>query len=182
MPMTETAAYPSELEDHIVLPNSRSVHIRPLRRCEEDAVRELYDHLSPRTRYLRFFSPMPRLPDSIVRMLACVDYRGHLALVAEHHDGNDREIVGLASFAAIDDGQAEVALVVRDDWQRQRLGTELAGRLLRAAEARGFHRFIANIHWDSVAIRTLLKSVGDVVSTKMSGGTSEYAFVRRRSK
>ena len=182
MRLTEPAACPSELEDHIVLSNLRLLRIRPLRRCEESTITDLYDHLSPRTRYLRFFSPMPTLPDYIVRMLACVDYRGHLALVAEHDNGNGTEIVGLASFAAIDDGQVEVALVVRDDWQRQRLGTELAGRLLRAAEARGFHRFIANVLWDSVAIRKLLKSLGDVVSTKMSGGTSEIAFVRRRRK
>ena len=53
--------------------------------------------------------------------------------------------MGLASFGAIDDGNVEVALVIRDDWQRQRLGTELAGRLLQAAEARGFHRFITNV-------------------------------------
>ena len=144
MRVPERAAYPSDLEDHIVLPNRRFLRIRPLRRCEEDTVRELYDHLSPRTRYLRFFSAMPRLPDSVVRMLACVDYRRQLALVAEHDNGNGLEIVGLASFGAIDDDNVEVALVIRDDWQRQRLGTALASRLLQAAEVRGFHRFIAS--------------------------------------
>jgi GNAT superfamily N-acetyltransferase len=81
----------------------------------------------------------------VVRMLACVDYHRQLARVAEYDNGNDREIVGLASFGATDDGNVEVAIVVQDDWQRQRLGTEHAGRLLQAAEARGFHRFIANV-------------------------------------
>ena len=182
MRLPEQAAYPSDLEDHIVLPNRRSLRIRPLRRGEEDTVRALYDHLSPRTRYLRFFSDMPRLPDYVVRMLACVDYRRQLALVAEHDNGSGLEIVGLASFAAIDAGNVEVALVIRDDWQRQRLGTALAGRLLQAAEARGFHRFIANVRSDNVAIRKLVKNLGDVVSTKTSGGSSEFAFVRRRTK
>ena len=181
MRLTEPAAYPSELEDHIVLSNLRLLRIRPLRRCEESTITDLYDHLSPRTRYLRFFSQMPRLPDDVVRMLACVDYRRQLALVAEHDNGNCLEIVGLASFAAIDDGSVEVALVIRDDWQRQRLGTALAGRLLQAAEARGFHRFIANVCSDNVEIRRLVKSLGDVVAMKMSGGISELAFVRRRA-
>jgi RimJ/RimL family protein N-acetyltransferase len=115
-------------------------------------------------------------------MLACVDYVRQLALVAEHDNGNGSEIVGLASFGAIDDGRVKVALVIRDDWQRQRLGTELAGRLLQAAEARGFHRFIANIHSDNIATRRLLERFGDVVSTKISGSISEFAFVRRRTK
>ena len=65
MRLTEPAAYPSELEDHIVLSNLRLLRIRPLRRCEESTITDLYDHLSPRTRYLRFFSQMPRLPDDI---------------------------------------------------------------------------------------------------------------------
>jgi len=87
MRSTEPAAYPSDLEDHIVLPNRRFLRIRPLRRCEEDMILELYDHLSPRTLYLRFLSQMPRLPDYMVRMLGCVDYRRQLALVAEHDNG-----------------------------------------------------------------------------------------------
>ena len=33
-------------------------------------------------------------------MLACVGYRRQLALVAEHDNGNGREIAGLASFFA----------------------------------------------------------------------------------
>ena len=90
--------------------------------------------------------------------------------------------MGLASFAAIDDGNVEVALVIRDDWQRQRLGAALADTLLQAAEARGFHRFIATVRSDNVAIRRLVKNLGDVVPAKMSGGISELAFVRRRAK
>jgi hypothetical protein len=82
----------------IVLPNGRLLCIRPLRRCEEDAVHELYDHLSPRTRFLRFFSQMPRLSNYMLRILACVDYVRQLALVAEHDNGNGSEIVGLASW------------------------------------------------------------------------------------
>jgi acetyltransferase len=125
---------------------------------------------------------MPRLPDYMLRMLACVDYVRQLALVAEHDNGNGSDIVGLASFGATEDGSVEVALVIRDDWQRQRLGTELAGRLLQAAEARGFHRFIANIHSENIATRRLLGNLGDVVPTKMSGSISEFTFVRRRTK
>ena len=182
--MTETSAYPDEHDGYVVLPNSRLLRIRPLQRSDENLVRELYDHLSPRTRYLRFLSQMPTLPDYMVRMLVYVDDRRQLGLVAEHDSGNgkEKEIVGLASFGAIDDRSVEVALVIRDDWQRQCLGTELAGRLLQAAEARGFHRFVANVSSDNVGIRRILRNLGDVVSTKMSGGVSELVFVRSRTK
>ena len=74
--MTPAALYPIELAGHLKLANQRRVWVRPLRRCEGGVrLRDLYDHLSPRTRYLRFFSQMPALPDSVVRLLTCGDYR-----------------------------------------------------------------------------------------------------------
>jgi acetyltransferase len=177
--MTIELEYPIELDDDVTLPNRKTLHIRALHRCEQAPVRELFAQLSPRTRYRRFFSPLPALPDSVLRLLTCLDHRRGLALVAEYVTTSGREIVGLASFNAIDDQHAEVALVVRDDWQRQRVGTTLARRVLQAAEDRGFHRFVVLVHADNFAIRKIVKKIGDVVSATMSGGVSELAFVRR---
>jgi RimJ/RimL family protein N-acetyltransferase len=174
----ESDDHPSELEAQLTLPDDRRVRIRPLRRCEDAAIQIFYTRLSPRTRYLRFFSPMPSLPDSVLHLLTRVDCR-HLALVAE--DGTATgEIVALASFGAIDNARGEVALVVRDDWQQQHVGTELALRVMQAAEALGFHRFLVHVAADNFAIRKLLKKIGDVVSARASGGVSEIEFVRRR--
>ena len=177
--MASEPEYPSELDEDLTLPDERHLHIRALHRCEEAPIRELDAHLSLRTRYLRFLSPLPELPDSVVRLLACVDHRRTLALVVED-DGEGREVVGLGSFGAVDDHNAEVALLVRDDWQRQRIGSALAERVLAAAEKRGFDRFIVYMHSDNVAIRKLLQRVGRVVSTKASAGVLELAFVRRQ--
>lgn len=122
---------------------------------------------------------MPELPASVMRLLACVDYRRTLALVAEHENGARTEPVGLASFGALDDGSVELALVVRDEWQHHHVGTELATRLLRAAESRGFHRFIVHALSENVAIRKLLNQVGVVLSSKRSGNVFEVAFVKK---
>ena len=175
-------AYPSELARDVTLPNRRRLRIRALRRCEEGPVRDLYEHLSPHSRYMRFLSPLPTLPDSLVRLLVGVDYHRSLALVAESRDEAGVSVVGLGSFGAIDDRNVEVALAVRDDWQQQRVGTELALRVMDAAESRGFHRFIATFRSENVAIRRLLSGVGDVVSARVSGGISELAFVRRAQR
>lgn len=122
---------------------------------------------------------MSELPAPVMRLLACVDYRRTLALVAEHENGATPEPIGLASYGALDDGTAEVALVVRDEWQQHHVGTELATRLLRAAEDRGFHRFIVHALSENVAIRKLLKDVGVVLSSKRHGSVFEVTFVRR---
>jgi acetyltransferase len=177
--MTQPAEYPSELEDHIRLPNQRLLHIRPLRPCDDGPIRELYSHLSPRTRYLRFLSPMPVLPDSVLSLMTCVDYRRRLALLAELDIADGTEVVALGSFGAIDDGTAEVGLVVRDEWQGQGIGIALAARVLQAAEARGFTRFVAHVLWDNGVIRKVLNQVGHVLSTRTHHGVSEVSFVRQ---
>src|SRR4030095_8502610 len=105
----EPTGSPSGLDDGGALPNHRRVHIRALRRDEDAPIRELCVRLSPRTRYLRFFSST--MPDSVIRQLARVDYRHQLALVAEHEIGNVREIVGLGSFGAVDATTVAVGLV-----------------------------------------------------------------------
>ena len=172
--------YPSELEDDLTLPSRSRLRIRPLRRCEDRAIRELYRHLSPRTRYLRFSSPMPELPDSFLRLITCVDYRRRLALLAEstNMDG-DAEVVALSEFIAIDHRTAEVGLVVRDDWQHQGLGTALATRTLLAAEVRGFDRFVAQVLCENVGVMRLLGHLGVVLSMKTQHGASEVTFVRK---
>jgi RimJ/RimL family protein N-acetyltransferase len=174
-PMT----YPSELKDRIVLPDRRLLYIRPLRRFEDGVVRELYDRLSPKTRYQRFFSAMPALPDSVLRRLTCVDYTRQLALIGKLVTADGAEIVALGSFAAIDDTSAEVGLVVRDDWQQHGIGVALAASVMRAAEARGFDRFVAHVLWDNTAIRRLVRHVGSIVSSTTRQGVSELTFAKR---
>jgi GNAT superfamily N-acetyltransferase len=121
--VTELSSYPTELDVHVTLTDQRRVRIRALHSREERPIRVLHARLSPRTRYLRFLSPIPTLPDALVRRLACVDYRRRLAVVAEDEGAGCAGVVALASFSAVDETTAEVAVVVQDDWQRQGVGT-----------------------------------------------------------
>lgn len=161
----------------VVLPGHERVRIRPLGFCEDGPIRSLDRRLSTRTRYLRFFSPMPALSDSLVEMLACVDGRRRLALVAERERDGAVEVVGLANFGAIDDETAEFGIVVQDDWQRRGLGTALLDWLLRAAADRGFERFVAHVLTENWVIRKLLKRFGRITHGSVSYGVAELAFV-----
>jgi RimJ/RimL family protein N-acetyltransferase len=123
---------------------------------------------------------MSTLPDSLVHRLVSAEDCRTLAFVAEYEsDDNARVVVGLANLGAVDDVSVEVGLVVRDDWQRQRVGTELATQMMLAAERLGFRRFVGHVLDENVAMRKLLKNIGEIVSTRMSGSVHELAFIRR---
>ena len=171
----------TEADQYVTLSNHKRVRIRALKSGEDAPIRELWPNLSARTRYLRFLSMMSTLPESLVRRLTAVDNCRTLAFVAEYDADGQAVVVGLVNLGAVDDDSVELGLVVRDDWQRQHVGTELAARMMSAAEQRGFRRFIGHVLQENVGMRKLLKNIGHVISLKISGGVFEMAFVRLRS-
>jgi RimJ/RimL family protein N-acetyltransferase len=177
--MTDSHEYPTDLEAHITLDDRRRIRIRALHVREADPIHTLHARLSPQTRYLRFLSPMPSLPDSFLPLLMSTDYRRHLAVIAEDETAGRDEPVAMASFGAVDDETAEVAVVVQDDWQGHGVGRALVDVLLDAAEDRGFHRFVASMTSENTVMRKLLNRIGRVVASKTASGVCDLAFVRR---
>src|SRR5262245_36419667 len=98
----------NDRDDYITLPNRKRLRVRPLRRCEARPVRELYEHLSERSRANRFFQITPTLSEAVVRLLTSVDDRRTYALVAEHDGEVGTEVVGLANLAAVDRDTVEL--------------------------------------------------------------------------
>ena len=71
--------------------------------------------------------------------------------------------------------------MVSDAWQHQGIGTILARQVMRAAEDRGFAKFVVHVLWENTVIRRLLKRVGHIVSSRTSLGVAEVTFIRRMS-
>ena len=177
--VAETSEYPTALERVVPLADGTEVRLRPIR--PEDAPRliEFYDRLSRHTAYQRFFTVMKRLPPDWARLLATVDYRRRLALVAEH--GPAAELVAVARYEPTDDPQtAEVAFVVQDSFQGKGLGTKLLQALLEAAQARGIQRFRAYVLADNTRMLDLLNRFTDIRERDIGSGVASLLFEPRR--
>lgn len=84
---------------------------------------------------------------------------------------DDGRLVGVAQFDRPDDEpSAEVAIEVAHDWQHDGLGIALLSRLADEARSRGIHEFTASYYADNVAIRHLLRDIGDVVTSGYEAG------------
>jgi GNAT superfamily N-acetyltransferase len=132
--------YPSELEADVTIPPGRTLRLRPIRADDERKLRAFHRYLSADSIYRRYFSFHPELSDDEVRHLTHVDYRDRLALVIEDGD----ELVGVARYERYaGTSVAEVAFVVRDDYQHLGLGHRLFSGLAAAAWPRGIDTFTA---------------------------------------
>jgi len=156
------------------------VHIRPIRPDDAPRLQELYDRLSRDTAYQRFFTVMKRLPPDWARILATVDYRRRLALLAEHDGPHGVELVGVGRYEPTDEPDTvEVAFVVQDAWQNRGLGAILVREVLDAADARGMRRFRAYVLSDNRRMLDLITRFGEVREHKMEQGVTELVFTRR---
>jgi RimJ/RimL family protein N-acetyltransferase len=179
-PPANPPAYPRSLEQAVVLRDGTQVRLRPIRPEDQDRLISFYDRLSRHTAYQRFFSVMRRLPPDWAHLLANVDYRRRLALLAEQGPAEAPELVGVARYEPTDrDDTAEVAFVIQDRWQNRGLGTIMLDALLAAAEARDIRRFRAWVLAGNGRMIDLLMRFTDVSEYHTESGVTELLFTRR---
>jgi RimJ/RimL family protein N-acetyltransferase len=148
--------------------------VRPLQIDDTVRLERMFGRLSPETIYKRFFSPLPRLPAWLLRMLTDVDHDCREVLVAIVDD----EVVAEARYArdAADPTTAEVAVMVEDGWQHRGVATALVRALTALARQRGIERFAATVLADNVAVLGLIKKTAPVRTTRFDAGVLAMEF------
>ena len=81
------------------LGDSSSYLIRPIRLNDKERIIELFKHLSPESRYLRFAHAISKLPDDFLDNILHLDYQKEMALLAAmtSHTGTEK-IMGIARY------------------------------------------------------------------------------------
>src|SRR3954469_22076836 len=95
------------------LPTAPELTVRPIRPADKDALLDLFERLTPRSRLRRFLAPKPSLAPRERAFLTEVEHRTHEALVAVDRDG---VFAGVARYAC-EPGEstvADVAFAVAD--------------------------------------------------------------------
>jgi acetyltransferase len=127
------------------------VIIRPIRPEDEQLIVRFHGNLSDRSIYQRYFRHFP-LDDRVAhdRLLrVCFgDYDREIALVAESTGSKNQQAeilaVGRLSKAHLLN-EAELALLIADDYQGRGLGSELARRLIEIARSEKLERMTVDV-------------------------------------
>lgn len=155
--------------------------IRPLQPSDAHHLVDLFEHMGPESRFLRFNlalpNPDPELVWSEARRLAAVDpdKDGAWLVFADLPDRKDVPVAG-GRYMHLENGVAEASLAVRDDMQRQGIGHELLLFMIRQARERGVKRLVATVQRGNRPLWHLLQSVDMEFEMESQGSYSTIAL------
>ncbi|GAB4163505.1 MAG: hypothetical protein Fur0021_38700 [Candidatus Promineifilaceae bacterium] len=141
------------------------VYIRPLSPEDAPYLADLFAHMSAESRYLRFNQTLSNLDPQTVQagaqQLARVDpEEGSAWLAFADLPDQPHAPLGGVRFICTAPGVAEASVAVRDDMQRQGIGSMLLEFLVREARRAGIHTLVAVVQHTNIAIWQLLKKSG----------------------
>lgn len=129
--------YPRALEGALLRSHGGALFCRPLKPQDAPLVEQFARCLTADDLRSRFFTPIKVVDRQLAARLCQLDYDRELALVATPSRGSD-EIYAIARFHADPDNvEAEFAVTVRSDLQRQGIGYALMKGLVDVAKSRG---------------------------------------------
>jgi GNAT superfamily N-acetyltransferase len=144
------------------------VRVRQVQPGDAPALARAYANLGEQSRYRRFFTVMPELPEATLKAAVEVDHTDHEALVALPLLSS--EIVGECRFIRRADqpDTADAGVTVIDAWQGRGLGSALLTRLSERALEVGIEYFAAEILAENRTMLAMLPDLGKV-ETESSG-------------
>jgi acyl-CoA hydrolase/GNAT superfamily N-acetyltransferase len=137
---------PNELHTTRVLDDGTQVTFRPIHPTDEPLMLDLFYALSQETIYYRFMSRSKQVPRSEIQDYVFVDHRTDVAIVCTVPEAHGEDIIAIGRYYLDErSNMAEVAFVVRDDWQNRGIGTHLLRYLAQVAVRNGIRGFTAEV-------------------------------------
>jgi len=151
-----------------VLANGEQIILRPIRPTDEQGIKDLVFALSQETLYNRFMSRTQQFGARQILDFVYIDHRKNVAFVAAVPEAHGEEIVGVGRYYLDEKtNRAEVAFVVRDDWQGRGIGKILFNQLLVTAKSSGIAGFTAEVLRDNRKMQAVFNKCGLQVKSRL---------------
>ncbi len=166
IPKAAIRPYPTRYVAPWTMKGGGSINIRPIRPEDEPCMVKFHETLSERTVYLRYFHLMnleQRTQHDRLTRICFIDYDREMALVAERRnpESGENEILGVGRMTKIlGTSEAEIAVVISDQWQGRGLGKELLARLLIVGADEKLTKLTADILPDNREVMRVCEKLG----------------------
>lgn len=157
-PSQEDLLFLESYKSTLTLKNGKAVDFRPLLPSDEFAYRNFFYSLQDKTIYYRFFCKIKLFSHEVVqKQWASVDYRKNMSVIGLVQKGGHQEIVAIGTYAQEIDDRAEVAFVVREDFQNQGIASYLLKKLEAIARENDYRFFSASVLRENASMIQVFK-------------------------
>ncbi|MFH2123758.1 MAG: GNAT family N-acetyltransferase [Pseudomonadota bacterium] len=158
-----------------LLDNGTQVNFRPVHPTDEPLMRDLLYDLSKETLYYRFMSHNQRFGQKQIQNFVYVDHRKDVAIVGTLPEAYGEDIIAVGRYY-LDErtNMAEVAFVIRDEWQNKGLGSFLFRHLMTIAKASGISGFTAEVLRDNKRMQAIFNHSGYKVQSRVEEGVCSF--------
>src|SRR5215211_587720 len=165
LPRTAIRPYPTQYIWAVKTRDGEPVTIRPIRPEDELLMVEFHESLSEQSVYMRYFHMLgldQRTAHERLTRICFIDYDRQMALVSEHTEAGEPEIMGVARLSSHNGipEEAEFSVLVSDRFQRRGLGTLLVSKLLQVGREEGLHRITADILFENYTMQRISRDLG----------------------
>jgi acyl-CoA hydrolase/GNAT superfamily N-acetyltransferase len=159
-----------------LLKDGTEINFRPIHPTDEPRMRDLLYDLSQETIYYRFMSHQERFGQRQIQNFVYIDHRQDVAIVGVLPEAYGDEIIVVGRYY-LDErtNRAEVAFVVRDEWQNKGLGSFVFKHLVNIAKANGITGFTAEVLRNNNRMQAIFNHSGLNVTSAIEEGV--YSFV-----
>jgi GNAT superfamily N-acetyltransferase len=154
------------------LKNNKTVEFRPILPSDEFSYRNFFYSLQEKTVFFRFFYKIKTFSHEVIQQhWASVDYRKNISLIGLVMRGGHKEIIAIGSYAATEEKDiAEVAFVVREDYQNMGIASYLMQQLENIAKKNNYRGFEATVLNENQAMARAFKKNYPNLKVKENSG------------
>ena len=157
-PSTEDLLFLEGYKSTFKLKDGKTAEFRPLLPSDEIAYRNFFYSLQEKTIYMRFFYRMRSFSHEVVqKQWASVDYRKNMSIIGLVQKRGHKEIIAIGTYAYDREQVAEIAFVVREDYQSMGIASYLLAVLEQIAKENNYLRFQASVLRENRAMIQVFK-------------------------
>ena len=178
----EKGFYPEKLETYRTTRSGLRLMLRPVKISDEHLLKDFFYSLSDDSMYRRFISTRKDMHHDRLQQFVVIDYSREMLILAVIDVEGKETIAGMGQyFIEESTHMAEVAFVVRDDYQGQGVGVELLSYMTYLAKRDGLHGFTAEVLMDNKPMLSLFEKMGFAIEKRMEAGMYELKMSFKES-
>jgi len=173
--------YPEELEAYRTTRTGLTMLFRPVKLSDEHLLKDFFYSLSNDSMYRRFISTRSDMHHDRHQSFVVIDYTKEMVILAVLEQEEKELIVGMAQYLIDANAHtAEVAFVVRDDYQGKGIGAVLLSHITYLARKSGLLGFTAAVLMENRPMLQLFEKMGFNIEKRTDGGIYELMMSFRK--